>query len=462
VGAPGPTVSAIDHGADPSGIVDSTSAIQAAIDEVSEAGGGTAHVPTGDYRIDGLLTVRTSGVVVAGDGPALSRLWFTRTEGMSDTNHLQITGSVVEGVEHPLSIDGEPFSHEVHLLDASGLRVGDDVAVGWVITDDFVADHGMTGVWSVFNGTWRPFFRRTVAGVDEATGTVTLDVPLRYRAQVRDGASLRVHTGMLTEVGVAGLAVSTAGDWDAAWSQDRSHAIGMTGVSDAWISDVHSWTSPTGGGHHLMSGGIEIVASKRVTVANTVMEAAQNRGPNGNGYLYEISTSSEVLIRDARGRAGRHNFIQNWDFGTSGCVFLRTRSEEGRALFASWDPVGQLGFSEFHHSLAMANLIDDSSVADGWQGANRHDYSSGAGHAVTQSVFWNTRGGGKLHSWQFGHGYVIGTHDLRVETSLSFFDPLRPRPEGTEPEDWVEGLGAGPTLDPPSLYVDQLARRLGP
>jgi hypothetical protein len=33
-------------------------------------------------------------------------------------------------------------------------------------------------------------------------------------------------------------------------------------------------------------------------------------------------------------------------------------------------------------------------------------------------------------------------------------------PEGTAPEDWREGIGAGARLEPESLYENQLERRL--
>ena len=124
------------------------------------------------------------------------------------------------------------------------------------------------------------------------------------------------------------------------------------------------------------------------------------------------------------------------------------------------DIIGQVGFSEFHHSLAMANLIDDSITDDGWQGVNRKDWSSGAGHSATQNVFWNLRGNGQLKSFQAGWGYVIGTEGLDVLTDLSlggFFGNA----DFTEPEDWFEGEGSGDHLVPQSLYEDQLARRLG-
>jgi hypothetical protein len=108
----------------------------------------------------------------------------------------------------------------------------------------------------------------------------------------------------------------------------------------------------------------------------------------------------------------------------------------------------------------MANLIDDSYASDGWSGVNRHDWSTGAGLTVTETVFWRLRGGGALYSFQAGMGYVIGADGMSIYTDLDFFDPFIQRAEGSEPADFVEGTGLGVVLEPASLYEDQLNRRL--
>lgn len=466
---PGATFDATAYGADPTGSADSTDGVQAAIDaaEVVGAAGSPAIVdlPAGTYRFDGVLTITTSNVVLRGAGSSTTYLYFTRYDGMSDTSHITFAGSVSDGADHLLVADAASRGTTVQLGDVSDLAVGDAVAVGWTITDDFVADHGMTGTWTEFNGSWKTFFRRTITAIDGTSGTVTLDVPLRYDALVRDGASLRVEQGYLEEVGIQDLAVSTVNDWDAAWSGvDRTHAIGLVGVRDGWVSNVHSWESPLstdGRGKHLMSGGLIVQDSRRVTVTECDLENAQDRGDNGNGYLYEVMRSNEVLTKDSTAANGRHNFIQNWDFGTSGCVWLRTNSSGGRAYFADWDPWGYEAYSEFHHSLSMANLIDQSVASDGWQGVNRQTESSGAGHSVTETVWWNTSGGGYLRSLQYGDGYVIGADGMDLHVDPAEWD-WNSSGEGTEPEDWTEGIDEGTTLEPQSLYEDQLARRLAP
>ena len=107
-------------------------------------------------------------------------------------------------------------------------------------------------------------------------------------------------------------------------------------------------------------------------------------------------------------------------------------------------------------ALAIAVLVDQSTVEDCWKMVNRLSYSSGAGHTATESVFWNLQGGGSLTSHQFGRGYIIGTALAEVTTEvLDLYESV-----GTAPEDFREGIGAAATLDPPSLFEDQLARRL--
>lgn len=454
--------SVADYGADPAGVEDSTAAIQAAIDAASLEASGTVHLPAGTYRVDGLLTVRHSGVVLAGDGSDLTRVYFTAGSGMTDINHLQFSGAMEPGPGLALVTDIAAGDTRIPLERVEDLRVGDEVGVGMVITDDFREEHEMAedDRWGFALGQRRTLFKRTVVDIDDTVvpPVVTIDVPVRYPMKVRDGADLRREEGAITECGVMGLSVSTAVDWAAAWSNDRSHAIGFKDVRDCWVRDVASWAGPAGDGvHHLQSGGILVARSRRVTIADSSLAQAQNRGGGGNGYLFEIMQSDEILVRDSVGRAGRHNFIQNWDFGTTGCVFLRTLSADGEAWGDEgglWRPMGS---SEYHHALAMANLVDSSEAHDGWAAKNRMHWSSGAGHSATQSVFWNTRGTGLLESLQYGLGYVIGTTDLRVRTEvLDVFDS-----KGTSPEDWVEGLDEADTLWPPSLYEDQLLRRIG-
>ena len=61
-------VSVLDFGADPTGTVDSTTAIQAAINAVQTAGGGKVIFPAGRFKISSTLNVTGSGVFLVGAG----------------------------------------------------------------------------------------------------------------------------------------------------------------------------------------------------------------------------------------------------------------------------------------------------------------------------------------------------------------------------------------------------------
>ncbi|MCA9265257.1 MAG: hypothetical protein KDA60_15460 [Planctomycetales bacterium] len=439
-------------GADPSGVVDSTAAVQQAIDSLT--GGGTVLFGAGTYKLAGRIAVTQSHVVLAGQG-ASTRLQFTKYSDMNNKSHLQFGSKNKWGAEQLLVEDGASLSTEVAVADAAVFTPGMDVAVGWYITDAFVSDHGMTGVWEAFNGQWSPFFWRTVVSVDIAANpnTVTLDVPLRYNARVRDAASLRVVSHAVSECGLRDMQISNASTRAQAWTTNQVSAVRFVGVKDCRIDRVSSF-QPAGREGHLISGGIIVEQSKRVTISNVHLGHALHRGDGGNGYLFEIRQSAEILTEHSTGVAGRHNFIQNWGFGTSGCVWLQCDSREGRAYLADWDPIGQVGYSEFHHSLAMANLIDGGEWNDGFAAKNRGTYSTGAGHSATENVFWNPGGSGTIQSKQYGYGFVIGPADsLSIEVAASVLD-------GAAPDDYVEVVPDGLKLAPSSLYQWQRARRL--
>ena len=66
----------------------------------------------------------------------------------------------------------------------------------------------------------------------------------------------------------------------------RAHAIELLHVEDCFVRDVASYASPAApvAGAHLRSGGVYVVGSKRVTVADVTMAHAQNHGDGGAGY----------------------------------------------------------------------------------------------------------------------------------------------------------------------------------
>ena len=350
----------LDFQATPGGQDDCTEAVQAAIDAASEAGGGVVYFPGGLYRIDGTLKVESSGVVLRGAGPDLSRIFFSGAEVSNYSGHLMFSGALNTTHEVALVMDAPSRQAWVEVESADGFQVGDDVQIGWIVSPDFVEEHEMEYVWNVFNDTWQPFFHRNVVAVDAQSDPprLTLDVPLRYRGKTRDGASVRRIEGYLHGVGVEDLGMADATDWETAWAHTQVHLFRMVGVKDSWVKNLWSFKPPTapdsglGKDAHLQNSGLMVKMSKRVTVADSRLSFAQNRGSGGCGYLFEVRQSSEILFRDCLGRAGRHNFIQNWGFGATGIVWLRVHSLEGENIFSKNLDLGLPTTPDFHHSLA--------------------------------------------------------------------------------------------------------------
>lgn len=443
---------------------DSTAAFVAAIAAAQAAGGGVVYVPDGEYRLFGNLVVTASNVVIAGQSRDGTKLTFTDSNLNGNANITFAGGTPGNAPAAPLTIDGVARSFTIAVADASGFAIGDDVVIDQVITQAFIDEHAMDGLWDTGGnsalGDRKIFYRRQIVGI--ANGVITLDVPLRYPLKLRDTPTVRLDLGLLRECGLEHLSLNNAVDLLDANAAPRAHAVRLAHVSDCVVRDVATYDSsyaPTT--DHLQSGGIEIVASKRVTVADSRMTHAQNHGDGGAGYGYEVSTSSDVLFRDDYVEDVRHGFIQNWDFGTTGVVWLRCEAVDDTAVNSGFTVPGR---SEFHHRLAIANLFDASRDTAGYASYNRGDDSSNAGHAGSENVFWNVAGDGdgtRMSIYQVGRGYVIGTRDVTAMVEPDILDQLQGYADGTGPVDWLEGDGQGATLWPPSLFEDQLAKRLG-
>lgn len=441
---------------------DASAAFQDAIDAADAAGGGLVFVPAGIYRIDRWLEVTSSRIVIRGEGSTASRLWFTRLSQLDDNAHIRFVGA--ETVTHDVPLAGPVgrFADTLEVADAGPFEVGEDVIIGEVLDEALLAELGMTAVWAAELGEWQPLYRRTVIGVDRTTEPhrIRVDVPLRAPLTLAHQASVRRVTGGLREVGIEHLGVANATTWSEAWSSRAVHAIAFVGVSDAWAHDVASWVSPgaplvgPGSGAHLVSGGLLVASSKRVTIAECTFENAANRRL-GDGFLFEVRRSSEVLTRDCVAKNGGMNFNVGRGLGTSGSVWLRVQSSGSAAMPLGPGNTQTLPANNELHALATANLFDSCAFDDGIDAVNRGALRYGNGQAARETTFWNVRGD-EIVSMQLGLGYVIGSvgsTDVRT-------DPRLEGGTGTAPEDFVEGRGQGDLLVPASLYEDQLQRRL--
>ena len=458
------------YNADNTGAADATDAIQAAIDAAEAAGGGIVYLPAGTYRVgppdgeDAALRIEGDGVVIRGAGPTQTYVFNDDPVMRSKKIFYFRPGwgswfSVKSGSEVLITQDILEPTHTIPVADASSFSVGDRVILNAGCTDEFIAEHNMTGDWS--SGLQGITFAREVTAVDTNAKTITIDIPTRYYMKTRDGARVfKTAIPMMQEVGVEDLSFGMqenttggTGDLDyavegtTAYEVHACNAIQFVHVLNGWVRNVHTY-KPSGnsGDYHMVSNGILLYRSQNCTVADCVVEKPQYEGGGGNGYGY-IAVGGDCLFVDNTANHTRHNFDLK-SMWTSGNVFFRCTGSNPRLS------------SDFHMHLSAGNLFDSMTMQNDWLQAVYRPYGTAPtlhGHPTTESVFWNTYAQGNkaqaVESRQWGWGYVVGTKGTVTDIKLGTAN-------GTDPEDLAEGAGKGDTLYPQSLYLDQWRRRM--
>lgn len=469
---PGNTYNVVtQYGADPSGAADSTTAIQSAIQAAGTAGGGIVYLPAGTYKVkpqgsdNSALWINRNNVVLRGAGKA-STFIYNDSTSMRNKAVIRmaplVSGDWFTPVNTPTSLrsDVHPNTTSIPVNSVSGYAVNDFVIVRADATAAFISEHGMTGKWDA--SLKGPTFYRKITGINTATNTLTIDIPIRYDLKTRDNARVYKVGEAISEAGIEDLSIGMKqhtgtgwGDLDfnvsgtGAYAVHDSKAINIVNAKNSWVDQVNSYKPSTNGSdYHLLSYGITINQSRTVTIQNTHFQKPQYKGEGGNGYMYAIQ-GSDNMVQNAVATNGRHNF----DFKsmwTSGNVIRNSTSNTPRLA------------SDFHMHLSMANLFDNMTMNGDFLEAVYRPYGTiEHGWTTTQSVIWNTNGTAYMpgqtsivKSKQFGHGYVIGTRGAANGVTYTVAGS-----DSSAPQDFVEGIGTGADLVPQSLYADQKAKR---
>lgn len=471
-------VTAWPYGADPTGFEDATAAIQMAIDDVGGQGGGIVYLPEGTYRLqiksgdDHALWIHNSGVVLRGAGKNRTFLFLDETYTRR-TQTIKIRPdsgaywhSALKGTTREITVDLLEPTMEIPVADVSPFAVGDWIVVRSDATDAFIDEHDMEGRWD--SSLAGPTFYRRIVAVNAVANTITIDIPTRYPLKTRDNARVYKTVGRhIEEIGLEdfsiGMRENRKDGWGSADYEDegtgayevhRSYAVYFKQVANAWVQRVGSYRPQTNTKNvHIHSNGLNIFESRSITVRNTNFSNPQSLAGGGNGYCYTAAGGDSLFEQNVAANC-RHAYSlkKMW---ASGNVFLRNLSKN------SLRPSG------FTMYLSMANLFDNHILnEDAIEARYRHAGFPEHGHSTTQSVIWNTQGlryssGGDYAVWstQFEHGYVIGTRGPAANVKST---PTKEYQDWVEtvPEDWVEGVGQGDSLEPQSLYEDQLAKRI--
>jgi hypothetical protein len=459
------------YSADPSGQTDATAAIQRALDDAGRQGGGTVYLPAGTYRLtfadrtDAALRIKSANVVLRGAG-------VDRTKLILDAVDSRQKSVILAAPEQPAwNFDDSPQTVAVTADLPVGVRVipvaavdalqkGDTVLLRHTVTEDFIAEHHMTGRWKPTDRPMRgiALLRRIVA-VDPVQKTVTLDAPTFYPLKTRDNTRLcKIEDRMLKNIGFEDFSIGMKElpglEWGGkegsnadygkpehpAYRLHGSTALRLAYCEDSYIRRVNSCKPAGNADTHIHSNGIRLSYSRRVTVSDCVWQNPLYRGGGGNGYLYTLS-SSDCLIRDCKAYRGRHNY----DFQTmhtSGNVILRCLAAEGMLS------------SDFHMYLSTGNLVDSTTCDRDFWHCGYRPYGSGVMHGESGAgnVFWNTKG----LRYADGRNFIIDARQRHLGVIVGTSGPASAiAPECTGFKEWI---GQGERLEPQSVYEDQRAR----
>jgi hypothetical protein len=434
---------------------DCTAAIQEAIDKVAAMPleghfRGAVLLTPGEYTCSGTISIRASGVVLRGSGSRAGGSTIKMTGG----RHVAISigrsrgrgraadvGQASNGAQTSISDAYVPSGAiSFTVADASGLAVGDTIDIRRPVTEAWIKFMQMDNL--VRDSRPQTWIR---AGTDITTqrriaaisgNTITLDVPLTdsFDAKYLNPPGTTVvrvtPPALLTQVGVEHLHIQSP-PMEVSYTRHPYSAIRISG-EDCWARDVlieETMNSVSVGGRR--------ITLERVSINRTV----PNVGASKPGEF--APNAGQILLDRCSG-----NGDNIWHVATGG-------RQAGPIVLLNCTFAGS-GHIEGHQRWTTGILLDNCQVPEGGiDFKNRGSMGSGHGWGTGWSVAWNCVA--KTYVVQQPPGafnWMIGCKGENVPT---------PRPFDSSPA-LPLGISDSPgqPVTPQSLYLAQLAERLGP
>lgn len=428
------------------GEADDTARIQKALDEMAalspDPAGfrGALLLKKGTYRVGGTLAIKTSGVVLRGEGQKPDGTVLLAT-GRKQRTLITVSGgklnlSEVSGTRHAIVGKHVPWGTSSVTLDSvEGLTHGCKVIVYRPGTEKWIHDLGMDRI-PKRDGTvqWTAkaygfSFERTVKNIQGTT--VILDAPLVQGLDECYGGGVLYRyeeSGRIEKSGVEQLRLVSEyqrgkenSDEDHAWT-----GVSLGAAANCWVRNVTTVYFS----HAVHAGGPSIFTTiQDCACLRPVSLITGGRrypfGLNGQFGFAQRCYSDESRHAESTGAkvCGPNVFLD--------CLADHTHSDTGP-----------------HHRWAVG-ILWDNLKGGAFNAQDRQYMGSGHGWAGAQQVFWNCETSTiACQKPPTAQNYAIGCTGKKVQGAF-------PRPEGH-----FESQGAH--VEPRSLYLKQLEERLGP
>jgi hypothetical protein len=415
---------------------DNTSAIQAAIDYISQRRSdpngfrGAVLLKRGVYHVEGILHINQSGIVLRGEGQSNLGTVIIDT-GQDQDTLIEVTGgSRIEFTETRTDIIDSfvPVgARSFEVASADGFSVGDKIIVNRQTNDVWIdeldmAQYGWTADY--YQDKWE----RIITAIEG--NQITLDVPIvQAIEQQYGGGSIYKYSAdkRINNVGIENLYLES----EYMHKTDENHgwnAITLSNVEDSWVRQVTSQYF----GYSCVSAKS---GAKNITIEDCACLDPKSQITGSRRYSFNMDDCCFVLVQRCFSREGRHDYITGSRVpGPNAfvdCLALRCYADSGN-----------------HHRYAEGTLFDNV-VSGELAVENRESSGSGHGWSGAQTMFWNCEARTICHTPKGAMNWAIG---IVGEQTFGHWAP-------EEPLGYWESFGAH--VFPRSLYFSQLEDRLG-
>jgi hypothetical protein len=435
---------------------DDTAAIQHAIDTISarplDANGprGAVQLAPGVFNCSAALAIAASGVVLRGARSGADH--EATTISLTGDPHVGIIikGNFALGTISPATNITDayvPFgTHTVHVTDATHIHAGDLVQISKPVTAAWIEYMGMSGLerpdrdehW--INGILT--VRRLVTAVRGNAVTFQIALMDSYDSKFLSTEHFTVQpvavSGQVNEVGVEDLRI-VAPAVSVDFHDAHTIAMEINAAADSWVRNVAMIDT---------TEGIRMdFNSERITLTRIDVEQSKTITSSAKPFHFAIN-GTQVLVDRATGT------------GDSVTYFATEPRQQGPVVILNSVFHGD-GNLEPHQRWSTGLLVDNCSVPDGGiHLINRGIMGSGHGWTIGWGVVWNST----------ASNFIIQQAPGTITWAMGNRGPLKSqampngngsRVHGTPlPSGFIESQGKPVT--PQSLYLAQLAERLGP
>ncbi len=364
---------------------DNTGAIQKAIDEL---GRGVLLLKRGVYRVEGVLKINQSGIVLRGEGNGTNGTIIVAAGYGAETHKrtLITVGNddrlkVVPSTKREIVDDYVPVgAQSFAVVSTEGYRVRDRIAVYRPSTAKWIQSIGCDKVGTWTEGNFDFYFERRITAIEG--NRVTIDAPIVQSLDVEfgGGAIFKYETpGRVTEVGIENLRLVSEfaapvpgnpyGDPKETSKSERHawNAIKLNRNSEnTWVRDVTT---------HYFGWSAVSASGTRATVQDCVSLGHASPITGGRRYPFMIDGQRNLVQRCVT-FAGRHEFVaQARAAGPNvfvDCVGNDSKSSAGP-----------------HHRYAVGTLFDNVKSEKHMESRFRGASGTGHGWAGAQTCFYN-------------------------------------------------------------------------